>query len=158
MSGNMLSMNKVHVYLTLLIDPNDSRRAVVSGRDKYGFRTDAIHVYTRAWLQIIHVEITILSNEVDNTVLGTDLLEREIHTTGVRMCDFEVFSYCNKVRYSCHLHGHRKISLCFRREEHIHRFLSEGLVTCLRLTNLDDVHLRQNTNRIITDLNIYITD
>lgn len=81
-------INSAHVYLTLLIDPNDSRRAVVSGRDKYGFTTDAIHVYTHAWLQIIHVKITILSDEVDHSVLRTDLWER-------------AQSWCEDTRFPC---------------------------------------------------------
>lgn len=87
------------VYLTLLINTNDSRRAVVSGRDKYGFSTDAIHVYTHAWLQIIHVEITILCDEVDNTVLRTDLSEREM-VWGYTCVFIRHFSHWNKV-FTC---------------------------------------------------------
>ncbi len=61
------------VYLPLLIDPDDPGCALVSGRDEDGFSADAVHVNTHARLQIIHVEIPVFSDEVDDAVLRADL-------------------------------------------------------------------------------------
>ena len=49
-------------------------RCLMDSGDKNGITTDSVHVDASARLQIIEMDVTKLGDEVDDTVLLTDLL------------------------------------------------------------------------------------
>lgn len=75
-------------------------------RHKDGIRGDSVHVDAGPGLDVIHVYVAVFGDQVDDVVLGG------------------------------HLHGYREVVLGFSGEEHVHRFLGEGLVAPRSLANL----------------------
>lgn len=76
------------------------------GGDKDRIGGDPVHVDTRARLDVVHVYVSVLGDEVDDVILGR------------------------------HLHRDREVVLRLRREENIHGFLWERLVARGCLANL----------------------
>lgn len=65
-------------YLSLFIDPNDARGGLMRGGDKDGLSTDAVHVDAHSCFQIIHVDVAVFGDQVDNAMFDTNLNMREI--------------------------------------------------------------------------------
>ena len=61
-------------YLPLAIDTHDAVRWLMDRGDKNGVPTDPVHVDASARLQIIEMDVAKLGDEVDDTILLTDLL------------------------------------------------------------------------------------
>lgn len=74
--------------------------------DEDGIAGDPVHVDAGASLDVVHVYVAVLGDEVDYVVFGG------------------------------HLHGHGEVVLCLGREEHVHCLLGEGLVARVRLPHL----------------------
>jgi len=59
--------------LSLAIDADDAVSRFVGGRYEDGLGGDAVHVDAGAALKIVHVDVAVLGDQVDDTVLLTDL-------------------------------------------------------------------------------------
>lgn len=60
-------------HLSLLVDPDDSRGGFVRSSHKDGFCADSVHVDTHSRLQVVQVNVTVLCDQIYDTVLVTNL-------------------------------------------------------------------------------------
>ena len=87
--------------LALLVDTNDSVRALMLSSDEDGLARDTVHVDARARLEVVDMDEAVLGDEVDDAVLLRDL------------------------------HSYWEIVCCLWREEHVNSLLLEYRISCL---------------------------
>ena len=113
-----------------------------SNKDR--FSRNSVHVDAGACLHVVQVDVPILSNQIQDIVLGADLksgLQKQalvIRQARPNKHKFDSGDVGN-VQY---LHGYGEIILCFRREEYVNVLLDERLVPCRRCSNFDDMQLK----------------
>lgn len=99
-------MNITKYNNNINICTNNSTSRLVGSCHEYGIRGDTVHVDARSGLDVIHVYVAVLGDQVDDVILGR------------------------------HLHCHREIVLRLGGEENVDRFLWEWLISGWRLTHL----------------------
>jgi hypothetical protein len=98
-------------HLSPPVHPDYTPGGLVGGRHEDGLARDAVHVDADGALDVVHVYVAVLGDQVDDVVLGRDL------------------------------HRHREVVLGLGGEEHVDRLLGEGLVAGGALAHLDYVQL-----------------
>lgn len=92
---------------------DNAASALMRRSDKDGLARDAIHVDADGALDVIHVNVAVLGDEIDDVVLVRNL------------------------------HGHRKVVVGLWGEEHVNRLLGEGLIARGALPHLQATWITQ---------------
>lgn len=65
------------MYLAFSVNPDNTSSWFMGGSDKNGLPTNPVHVDTSSSLQVVQVDVAILSDEKDYILLRTDLDAQE---------------------------------------------------------------------------------
>lgn len=72
---NNSTIDQVETHLSLAVDSNDAASSLMRSSHEDGISTDAVHVNTRSSLDVVHMNVAVLCDQVDHIILGAYLVK-----------------------------------------------------------------------------------